>query len=206
MTWNLPFYFHLTMPTDQTCKVQAKLKPYASKPGPKKLKKQKELEAYATSFPDAVSTKRERIVTCPDVDQALYLWVKSMEAKNEIVTGCLLGPFVANKMGRHIRYQICETKKHGEATSVDQVAVIAKQEKVWEILAQFVPKDHFNLNKTALLPYAVPDCGLATVHISGKKINKFWITLALLCNTDGSQKFPIFYIGKAKHPVAIDKT
>jgi hypothetical protein len=56
----------------------------------RKLKKREELEAYATSFPNAASTKRERIVTCPDVDRALYLWVKSMEAKGEIVTGSML--------------------------------------------------------------------------------------------------------------------
>ena len=49
-----------------------------------------DLEAYATSFPNAVSTKRERIVVCPDVDWALYLWVKSMESKGEIVTGGML--------------------------------------------------------------------------------------------------------------------
>jgi hypothetical protein len=55
-----------------------------------KLKKQEELEAYATSFPNAASTKHECIVTCPDVYRALYLWVKSMEAKGEIVTGSML--------------------------------------------------------------------------------------------------------------------
>jgi hypothetical protein len=47
----------------------------------RKLKKREELEAYATSFPNAVSTKRERIVTHPDVDRALYLWVKSWRPK-----------------------------------------------------------------------------------------------------------------------------
>ena len=88
---------------------------------------------------------------------------------------------------------------------MDQEAVILEQERVWEILARFPPKDQFNLDKMALLPFAVPDHGLATVHISGKKINKFRITLALLCNVDGSEKFPIFYIGKAKHPVAFNR-
>lgn len=56
----------------------------------RKLKMREDLEAYATSFPNAVSTKRERIVVCPDVDRALYLWVKSMESKGEIVTGGML--------------------------------------------------------------------------------------------------------------------
>ena len=88
---------------------------------------------------------------------------------------------------------------------MDQEAVIGEQERVQEILAQFAPKDRFNLDETALLPFAVPDRGLATVYISGKKVNKFRITLALLCNADGSQKFPIFYIGRAKHPVAFNQ-
>ena len=88
---------------------------------------------------------------------------------------------------------------------MDQEAAIGEQERVWEILAQFAPKDRFNPDETALLPFAVPDRGLATVHISGKKVNKFRITLALLCNADGSQKFPIFYIGRAKHPVAFNR-
>ena len=88
---------------------------------------------------------------------------------------------------------------------MDQEAVISEQERVREILARFPPKDRFNLDETALLPFAVPDRGLATVHISGKKVNKFRITLALLCNADGSEKFPIFYIGKAKHPVAFNR-
>ena len=56
----------------------------------RKLKNREDLEAYATSFPNAVSTKRERIVTHPDVDRALYLWVKCMETKGEVVTGNML--------------------------------------------------------------------------------------------------------------------
>ncbi len=88
---------------------------------------------------------------------------------------------------------------------MDQAAVVAEQERVREVFAQFAPKDWFNLDETALLPYAVPDRGLATVHISGKKVNKFRITLAFLCNADGSQKFPIFYIGRARRPVAFNR-
>jgi hypothetical protein len=87
---------------------------------------------------------------------------------------------------------------------VDQEAVIAEQEQVHKILAQFAPKDQFNLDEMVLLPFAVPDCGLATAHISGKKVNKFWITLSL-CNADRLQKFLIFYIGKARHPVAFNQ-
>jgi hypothetical protein len=83
--------------------------------------------------------------------------------------------------------------------------MVAEQRRVQEILAQFAPKDRFNLDETALLPFVVPDCGLATIHISRKKVNKFQIMLAFLCNADGSQKFPIFYIGRARHPVAFNR-
>ena len=49
-----------------------------------KLKKQEKIEAHAAS------TKCQCIVTHPEVDQALYLWLKSMKAKNEVVTGNML--------------------------------------------------------------------------------------------------------------------
>ena len=100
---------------------------------------------------------------------------------------------------------ICETKKHGKAGSVDQEAVVAEQVRVWKILAQYTPRDWFNLDEMALLPFAVPDHGLATILISGKKVNKFQITLAFLCNANGSQKFLIFYIGRARHPMAFNQ-
>ena len=55
-----------------------------------KLKKWEEIEAYAASFLNAVSTKCQCIVTHPEVNWALYLWLKSMEAKSEVVTGNML--------------------------------------------------------------------------------------------------------------------
>ena len=106
-----------------------------------------------------------------------------------------IGQGLINQIGTHQTVDIIFMKPHGKASSVDQEAVVAKQKRVREILAQFTPKDWFNLDEMALLPFAVPDCGLATIHINGKKVNKFRITLALHCNTDGSQKFLIFYIG-----------
>ena len=86
-----------------------------------------------------------------------------------------------------------------------QEAVVAKQVRVQEILAQYAPRYQFNLDEMVLLPFAVPDHGLVTIHISGKKVNKFQITLAFPCNADGLQKFPIFYIGRARHPMAFNQ-
>jgi hypothetical protein len=37
-------------------------------------------------------------------------------------------------------------------------------------------------------------------QMSGKKTDKFCITLELAANADGSQKLPLFYIGRSQRP------
>jgi len=58
------------------------------------------------------------------------------------------------------------------------------------------------LNESVRAP---PDRGLATKQMSGKKSNKFRITVGFLCNADGSEKWPIFFIGKSKKPRCFGK-
>ncbi len=48
------------------------------------------MEARVQSNPNALSCKRPRVVTRPDVDHALWLWVQKMERKGEIVNGRML--------------------------------------------------------------------------------------------------------------------
>jgi hypothetical protein len=50
-----------------------------------------------------------------------------------------------------------------------------------------------------------PERGLATEKMSGKKKDKFRITVGFACNADGSEKMPPFYIGKAAKPVCFDR-
>ena len=56
----------------------------------RKLKSREELEKRVTSHPNALSSKRPRVVTRPDVERALVLWVKHMEEKGETVNGPML--------------------------------------------------------------------------------------------------------------------
>lgn len=51
-----------------------------------------------------------------------------------------------------------------------------------------------------MISSAPPDRGLATRQMSGKKSDKFRITLGLACNADGSEKLPPIYIGKSAKP------
>ena len=56
----------------------------------RKIKQHEELKAHAQSHPAALSGKRVRIVTRPDVERALFLWVKHLEEKGETVSGPML--------------------------------------------------------------------------------------------------------------------
>ena len=56
----------------------------------RKLQHHSELEARVHSNPNALSSKQPRIITRPDVDCALWLWVGHMEQKRELVNGGML--------------------------------------------------------------------------------------------------------------------
>jgi len=72
--------------------------------------------------------------------------------------------------------------------------------RICELLARFPVADRWNVDETALFAFAPPDQGLAQQQMSGKKANKFRVTLCFACNADGSEKRDIFFIGKSKKP------
>ena len=49
-----------------------------------------ELEACVSEAPNALSSKRPHVVMHPDVEKALFLWVKHMEEKGESVNRPML--------------------------------------------------------------------------------------------------------------------
>jgi hypothetical protein len=56
----------------------------------KKLKKKEEIRALVAEDPNALSMKRAHVVTCPEVDAVLSIWVRDMEQKKRAVTGAML--------------------------------------------------------------------------------------------------------------------
>ena len=56
----------------------------------RKIKQRSELKERVNSNPSALSSKRPRIVTRPDVERALVIWLRSMEEKRETVNGKML--------------------------------------------------------------------------------------------------------------------
>jgi hypothetical protein len=103
------------------------------------------------------------------------------------------------------RYKIKEYRRHGEAASADLAAVEAEQIRIREILARFAPKNRWNFDETGLFAFAPPDRGLAQKQMSGKKRDKFRLTIGFACNAEGTEKLPPIYIGKSKKPRCFKK-
>lgn len=159
------------------------------------------LEQRVHDNPSALSSKRARIVTRPDVEKALVCWFHTMEDKGEHFTGSMLREKrrrFEDLLGVPEEEQLRERRRHGEAGSVNLAAVEAEQHRVAKVLANFAPRDRWNFDKTSLFAFAPPDRGFSTKQMSGKKKDKFRLTLGFACNSDGSEKTPVFFIGKYK--------
>lgn len=125
-------------------------------------------QARLKSTPTALSMKRSRVVTRPDVDRALFLWYKHMEEKGE----CVTGPMLAAKRERFEKemsvpeaermhsvgwipkfcaaYGLKEWRKHGEAGSVDQAAVAKEREHISKLLTKYTKRDRWNVDESGL--------------------------------------------------------
>ena len=83
-------------------------------------------------------------------------------------------------------YKIKEFRRHGEAASVDLLAVEPEQIRVAAILQQYKPQDFLHCLVFQCTSRPCTWHGLATQSLSGKNQNKSLIT----CNADGSEKLP----------------
>ncbi|KAF9263840.1 hypothetical protein L218DRAFT_999307 [Marasmius fiardii PR-910] len=100
--------------------------------------------ALLNNGPGALSVKQVHVVTSPEVDKALWLWLQSMEKKGEQISGSMLMEkchqfeelFDVPENQRLISeewipsfkntFRIKEYQRHGEAGSVDLAAVAAE--------------------------------------------------------------------------------
>ncbi|KAK1562050.1 hypothetical protein Q3G72_005338 [Acer saccharum] len=67
-------------------------------------------------------------------------------------------------------------------------------------LNQFHWKDIYNMDETGLFFRLEVDHSLATKQLEGRKKDKERITIAVCCNGDGSDKVPLWIIGKNANP------
>ena len=136
----------------------------------RRLKNRPALETRVTANPTSLSSKRAHVVTRPDVERALVLWLKHMEGKQETVSG----PMLREKRRRFEQlfnvseeeqlkgdgwlpsfckaYKIKEHRRHGEAGSVSLDDANEEQLRIQRVLAKYKPKDRWNIDETSLNP------------------------------------------------------
>ncbi|XP_060759521.1 tigger transposable element-derived protein 4-like [Neoarius graeffei] len=171
---------------------------------------------------DAGGVKRVRKVSYEDVDAALLVWFRQKAALLDIRIDTemlrLKAEYFARQLGHEDttisggwvnrfkrRWGIGKVLKCGEAGSVDQDVVTDWQTgKLADFLKHYKAEDIYNADETGLFYMMLPENALGfigeTVH--GGKQKKTRITLLVAANMDGSDKLPMFVIGKSQKPRA----
>jgi hypothetical protein len=103
--------------------------------------------------------------------------------------------------GFQSRQNIRRNTQHGEAGSLSQDAA-KEMLKIRQALSAYAPQDIFNCDETGLYWKMIPDSSLSTQSIPGRKIEKARISALFCCNSDASERLPIWIIGSAKRPRA----
>ncbi|KAG1713530.1 hypothetical protein DVH05_028505 [Phytophthora capsici] len=168
----------------------------------KLLKRKLDLENMTT---EELVCKSRRTVRFPNLDAALARWVAYCEEIGVPVTG----ESIRLKAARFAEILEIDTpltfsngwlykfnERHGfggqRATKDSKQSMEQAVGEVLRRLRDFEPRDVFSMDETGLLFTMFPDR------------NRTWaakrLTIALACNTDGSEKLPPLFIGKAEKP------
>ncbi|CAA7037302.1 unnamed protein product [Microthlaspi erraticum] len=99
-----------------------------------------------------------------------------------------------------LRHGIKSFRRFGESGSVDVQDMEKKLEAIREKIDKFPMKDVFNMDETGLFYRLQADHSLATKQLEGKKQDKERLTVVICCNEDGSEKIPLWIIGKYAKP------
>lgn len=174
------------------------------------------------SQPLASQRKRLRVTNYDDVDAALILWFRQYYNKPNLrVDGEMLyqkAKYFAEAFNHETspssswidrfkkRWNIGKILKLGESGGVDTDVVNNWRETAMkDILERYEPRNIFNCDETGLFYQLLPENSLAFVgeKLKGNKQSKVRVTVLVGSNMDGSEKMPLFVIGKSKNPRAL---
>ncbi|XP_056017299.1 tigger transposable element-derived protein 6-like [Ostrea edulis] len=172
--------------------------------------------------PDPISEglparKRHRSAHNTDLEKALFIWFTQVRTKNIPVTGDMIiekGKQYGTELGiSNFKYSegwltrfkqrhgISSRIISGESTGIDVSLITDGRKEAIEVMKNYDLKDIYNIDETGLFYRMLPDRSLSTSdHVKGTKKMKDRITIALVCNADGSDKLKPFVIGKALNP------
>ncbi|XP_022865448.1 CENP-B homolog protein 2-like, partial [Olea europaea var. sylvestris] len=98
------------------------------------------------------------------------------------------------------RYGIKSYRRFGESGSLIMENIENALPGIQSKLDQFQLKDIYNMDETGLFYRLEADHSLATKQLEGCKKDKKRITVVVCCNGDGSDKVPLWVIGKYANP------
>ena len=94
---------------------------------------------------------------------------------------------------------------HGESGAVNLQMLQAAIPSIQIQISQFSPQNVYNMDETGLFFTKPPSSTISRKPIEGQKMDKKRITVAITSNADGSDKLPLFFIGKSKKPRCFNK-
>lgn len=165
------------------------------------------------------SRKRLRTAKFPELESALIIWVKEMRAQSIALSGPIImakaadfalrldiEDFVASEGWFHRfreRHNLVFRTLSGEAKEVDaETCATWRSDTLQQYLESYSPQDVFNADETALFFKLQPDKTITYKGDScaGGKRSKERVTVLVAANMTGTEKVPLFVIGKALKP------
>jgi hypothetical protein len=67
-------------------------------------------------------------------------------------------------------------------------------------MAQYAPEDRWNADETSFFPSAPPDRTLCSAPVAGEKQDKFRVSVMVACNSTGTEREELFFIGPFQKP------
>ncbi len=164
---------------------------------------------------------RDRSPLHQQMEDALFIWLNTMLSKHVAVSDMMLtekakqfgadlgitdfGYSTGWLKGFKARRGIKSHTYHGESESADMALVQQGRESLQQTLSRFMPDDIYNMDETGLFFRLGPNSTLATGAVKGTKKKKDRLTVALCCNSTGTDKLIPLVIGKAKRPRCFGK-
>jgi hypothetical protein len=165
--------------------------------------------------------QRRRTVAWPELEAALYDWQRLIEERGGITTTEILQSktkIIWNQLPQYRglptpefsygwivkfrqRHNILYQTLHGKAGSIGVTA--EEQMKAIQTIAGVLEDNIYNMDETGLYWRMSPSKGFTTRSISGQKKDKARISVAICVNAAGTDRLPIWFIGKAKKPRAL---
>ncbi|KAG8391682.1 hypothetical protein BUALT_Bualt01G0212700 [Buddleja alternifolia] len=98
------------------------------------------------------------------------------------------------------RHAIRSFRRFGESGSVDIEKIKASLPSIREELDKWAWKVIYNMDETGLFYRMQANNSFTTKQLEGRKQNKERITIVICCNGDGSDKLPLWIIGRVLKP------